>query len=47
MNQETAMRRLPALLIALAVVAALGACGKKGDPERVPGGNYPTTYPTR
>lgn len=41
------MRRLPALLIALAVVAALGACGKKGEPERIPGGTYPTTYPTR
>lgn len=37
-------------LIAAAVLAALlstAACGKKGPPEAVPGGNYPTTYPTR
>ena len=39
------MRRLPVLLIALAIVAALPACGKKGDPGTVPGGNYPTSYP--
>jgi len=41
------MRRLPSLLIVLAVVATLGGCGKKGLPEDVPGGNYPTIYPTR
>ncbi|MGE4528176.1 MAG: lipoprotein [Rhodospirillaceae bacterium] len=36
-------------LIAAALLAALfstAACGKKGPPELVPGGNYPTSYPT-
>jgi predicted small lipoprotein YifL len=36
-----------ALMLALAVVAALVACGKKGDPT-LPNGqkdNYPATYP--
>ncbi|WP_337997637.1 LPS translocon maturation chaperone LptM [Oleispirillum naphthae] len=37
-------------LIAAALLSALlatAACGKKGPPEHVPDGNYPTTYPTR
>lgn len=39
--------RLAAMLLALAVVPALGACGKKGDLEPPPGeeSEYPRTYP--
>lgn len=41
------MRRLPVIVLALALAAALPACGKKGDLSTVPGGNYPTSYPQR
>lgn len=41
------MRRLLPIALVIALAAALPACGKKGDPGTVPGGNYPTTYPTR
>ncbi len=41
------MRRLLPIVLAVALAASLSACGKKGDPEPVPGGRYPTTYPTR
>ncbi len=44
------MRRPFPLLLLAALIAAslsLAACGKKGPPEDVSGGNYPTTYPKR
>jgi hypothetical protein len=44
------MRRPTALLLLAALFAAslsLAACGKKGQPDGVEGGNYPTTYPKR
>jgi predicted small lipoprotein YifL len=43
------MRRTSLLLLVTLVAASLSlaACGKKGPPEDVPGGNHPSTYPTR
>lgn len=40
--------RLPAAAVVILICAclAVAACGKRGTPEKVPGGNYPTTYPT-
>ena len=40
-------RFLTILLMGAALSLTLAACGKKGDPENIPGGNYPTIYPTR
>jgi len=39
--------RVLVLAACLAAVLATASCGKKGRPDPVPGGNYPTTYPTR
>ena len=43
------MTRRPSLILTalLAAVLSLTACGKKGPPETMPGGQYPTTYPSR
>lgn len=35
------------LILALSLLPALSACGKKGDPEPPPGSEFPRTYPTR
>jgi len=43
------MRRLIPILVAVALTAPLGACGKKSDPGPPPGTEteYPRTYPPK
>lgn len=38
------MRLFVTLMLALALAAPLGACGKKGPPDK-PDAGYPHTYP--
>lgn len=38
-------RRAVLFLTLIVLAAGASACGKKGPPESVPGGNYPTVYP--
>lgn len=39
--------RIAAMLMLLATLVAVGACGRKGDPEPPPGTDFPRTYPAR
>lgn len=40
-------RFIATALVALALAAPLGACGKKGDLEPPEDSRFPKTYPTR
>lgn len=39
--------RVLAILMVLASLGIVSACGRKGDPEPPPGTDYPRTYPAR
>ncbi len=46
MMKKTGIIKILAVLLALAMVSPLAACGRKGPPEFPEGSKYPREYPS-
>lgn len=44
---RSVLGRLLLLVLVVALMAPMGGCGRKGQPEPPPGADYPRTYPSR